>query len=435
MRNFQTVLLIGFGVAVVLAVMIFSGVIPTGGDDNSKLIAEPVVLWGTIDESEMERILKLATDSGNKSNITYVKKDLVNFENILVDALAGGVGPDLILVSQNVITKQRDKILTLPYTAISERQYKDTFLESAEIFISADGVLAMPLYLDPIVMYWNRDMFTRAGVPNPPTSWTELQLLPPLMTKVDTRGDIGESAVAMGGVNNITNFKEILAAQFLQTGNKIVKVERYLDPNGTAKITRSAVLGTGTGASSALRYYVDFANPNLTKYSWNSAKRGSQDEFIAGRLGVYFGRAGELESIRTRNAHLNFDVALLPQVGSGDRRATYADIYSLAIMRNSKSTQSAFAVAYTLTTGSGAKHFADRLILPPARRDLVTQVPSDPIQDVFYKSAVIAQSWFDPSGTITRRIFADMVESVMIGKSSPSEAISIADSKLVDLLK
>ena len=418
MKSFQTILLIVFAFFVVGAVLIFSGVIGGSKDDN--LVSQPVTLWGTVSKLAVEEVLRQSADGGDKFDITYIEKSADTFERELVEALASGKGPDLVLAPHTLILKQKDKFLPLPWVSVPERLFRDSFVEASEVLLETDHSLGLPLLLDPVVMYWNRDMFTKAAIPSAPSTWLEIQLLPERLTILDGKGNISEAAVGLGGVNNINHFKEILAGQIMQTGNAIA--------------TRNEVaLASTPGADSALRYYVEFANPSLPKYSWNSAKRSSLDEFIAGKLGVYFGLASELGIIKERNPHLNFDVASFPQISSSERRLTYTDVYTLSVLKNSPVTNAAFAVAYRIAMGEVAKSLSTTLKLPSARRDLLKVTTGDPYLDLFQSSAVIAKTWYDPSATVTRNIFADMVESVMIGKSGPGPAVTDAATRLHDL--
>ncbi len=434
MKAFQTILLIFFAVLIVVAVLIFSGIISIGGSE-AKLVQAPITMWGTMTSDQFKTIVDNAKLAGDSFSITYVKKDPRTLEADLIDALASGVGPDLIVAPHTLVLKQYDKFLPLPYTAIPERLYRDSFVEATEVLLGADHTIALPIYLDPIVMYWNRDIFASAGLASAPATWMDVQGLPAKLTELDSKGNITRAAVAMGGVLNIAHFKEIIISQILQTGNPVVSRTRDVNPKGEPIVNRTVVLAGDDGAESALRFFVQFADPSLKKYSWNSAMGNSYEEFVAGRLGVYFGLASELKPIKTRNPHLDFDVAELPKIQVGGRRATYADIYTLAVLKNSPATSAAFAVAFRMSLGESAKTFAQIESLPPVRRDLVAVAPGDPLLAVAYSAAVVANAWDDPDSALTRNIFADMVESVTIGRSDVRAAVTAAEVRLSELLK
>lgn len=431
MKNFQTILLIIFGVLVVGAVLVFSGIIKVGGGSQATLATKPVTLWGTIPENSFETVMRQASEAGEKFAINYVEKKEATFESDLIDALASGKGPDMILAPHTLLIKQKDKLLLLPASTLPERTFQDSFVESGEVLFSAQGILGVPLYIDPLVMYWNRDMLTSAGLAVPPKTWLEVQLYPKSLTKVDTQGSITSEAVAMGGVANVNHFKEILTTQILQTGNPITLRTSAQGGEGKLADTITVNLSSAGGASSALRYYTEFANPSLPKYSWNSAKMNSLDEFIAGKLALYFGLASDLNVIKTKNPHLNFDVAEIPQNSS--KRLTYGDVYAFAILKNSSNADAAWAVVSQIAWGKTASLISTALALPSARRDLLASPNTDPVQSVFQNSALISHAWLDPDSAVTRNIFAGMIESVIIGKDSPEIAVLNAEELIWNL--
>ena len=56
---------------------------------------------------------------------------------------------------------------------ISERDFKNTYIEEGELYLAANGILGLPITVDPMVMYWNRDIFSSAAIAAPPSYWDE----------------------------------------------------------------------------------------------------------------------------------------------------------------------------------------------------------------------------------------------------------------------
>lgn len=40
--------------------------------------------------------------------------------------------------------------------------------------MTKDSIIAFPLTIDPLVMYWNRDILSNAGIVKPPAYWDEI---------------------------------------------------------------------------------------------------------------------------------------------------------------------------------------------------------------------------------------------------------------------
>ena len=107
------------------------------------------------------------------------KKNPSTFTQELEEALASGRGPDLFMLTDDEILQQSERIITIPFNTVSARSFKDTFVEEGELFLNAEGILAFPFTIDPMIMYWNRDIFSRSGVAKPPAFWDELITLAP----------------------------------------------------------------------------------------------------------------------------------------------------------------------------------------------------------------------------------------------------------------
>lgn len=430
MSNFQTILLVVFGVLIFVAVLIFSGVLPGIGPGSKDAgLGGEVQVWGTLPESSLSKAL-IEFNSKNKTySIKYFEKNEKTFDRELVEALASGFGPDVILLPQELIVRHADKIYSVSFESYSERSFKNTFIEGGEIYLTKTGTLAVPFTIDPIVMYWNRDMFSQASIVNPPKNWEDFLTLAPALTKKDGSSNISKSAISFGAYSNVMHAKDIIAMLMLQTGNPIIS-------RGNGGLS-SAIAGRtieDSSSSSALRFYSDFSNSVKEHYSWNSSLSNSRNAFIAGNLAVYFGYASEASALREANPHLNMDVAVVPQIKGSERSTTFGRMQGLAVLKSSDNINTAFASVSAMSGQDVAGQVAQSLSLPPVRRDLLAKKPGDAYEDVFYDSALMARSWLDPSPSDTNVIFSQMVDDVTSGRMKAGEALSKADGLLNRLL-
>lgn len=428
MSRFQLILTTVFGLFILIGIAAFATSRSGGGQSSPNL-----TLWGTLDSNLVGKFISEAETSNKKEvNITYVEKNPATFEQNLVEALASGIGPDLILMSQDLLLKQQDKLYEIPFANYSERLFRDSFIQGGEIYLTKAGVLALPFSVDPMVMYWNRDLFAGAGLAKEPKSWNEFFTLVPKLTKRDTAGNIIQSVAALGEMRNVDHAKDILAELIMQAGNPIMAY----DQNGKLFSALEEKFGQPlVPAEEALRFYTEFANPTKASYSWNRALPSSLNDFLAGRLAVYLGYASEIASIRAKNPNLNFDVALMPQVENPAVPLTYGSFVGLAILKTTKNLLPAFTAAITLTDSPLLAQWTLDSGLPPVRRDLLVQVPSDAYKSVFYSAALMARSWLDPNPTATSQIFTTMVEDVTSGKRMISESVANAGLSLRNLLR
>lgn len=412
----------------IFGIMVFSGMIKIGSNKNEAGALGTVIIWGT----EKSQNLAQAMDDFNKANPTfivkYVQKYPETFDQDLLEALATGTGPDMFFLSDDLALKYSNKIYTIPYASYPLATFKNNFARAGEVFLTSKGMLAFPMVIDPLVMYYNRSTLDANNIVYPPTTWDQFQSLVPVITKKDNTNKIIKSTVAMGQFSNVLHAKDILATLFMQVGNPIVS-----EKDGTffsALDTSSAKYDLG----SILTFYTDFTNPLKDVYSWNRALPNSLDTFSSENLAFYFGYASELTSLVSRNPNQNFLAAPMPQIKNANLKLTYAHVTGIAISSFSKNFNTAFTAASLMATGNFAGAYAKAIGAVPARRDLLAVKQTDAFSPIFYSSALFGASWLDPSTSDTDNIFRNMIDSVLSNNMTADEAVKDSSGKLNILL-
>lgn len=427
-NRFKIILTSVFGFFILLGLLAFSTYKATNSANSSVDIA----VWGTVDKTLFNNFLsKYKQDKNIEFKLTYTQKGLDTIDADLVEAIATGKAPDVILIPQELIKRYMDKVNYI--TSINERDFKDTYIQESEIYLHSSGIFALPFFVDPIVMYWNRDNFSSAGIANPPTKWSELPLLVGKLTTVDNNANIKKSLVSFGEYRNVDNAKALLSALMLQAGSAIVAP----DPNGTLKSALYVKSSTDIAipAVSALTFYTDYSNPQKSVYSWNRSLPSAKQAFISEDLSTYFGFASEVQDLKDKNPNLNFDVAMIPQVVNANAKVTFGELYGFAFLKSSPNTSVAFNLISTLTGPDAVATFLQFANVAPARRDLIATGTSDPAKTVFFNSALIAKGWIDPDATKTDQLFQTMVENISSGRMSVDDSVQTAGTELGNLLQ
>ena len=427
MSNFRLILTAIFAIFIVIGIIMFS--LFRGGAGGGTV--DSITVWGIIPESVFIKYIESVNSNKDaRISVNYVEKEDDFFDKEFIEALAKGAGPDAILLPQDKILRHQDKIYPIPYGSLSERAFKDAFIEESELYLSSDGIIALPLSIDPLVMYWNRDIFTDALLPQPPAYWDEFFSLVSKITEVDSSLNIGRSAVSFGEFTNVSNAKEIISLLILQAGNPIVKI----DNDRPITVLKDKIGFAIPPSEAALRFYTEFSNPSKKSYSWNRSLPLSRQYFLSGDLAVYFGFASELNDIKMKNPNLNFDAAVVPQRREAKKKTTFGRIQGFALVKSSKKLSSAFNAISTLANKDNISLWSKASGLPPVRRDLLAIGAADPVVSTFYTSAIISKGWLDPDKEATKTIFQNMVESIVSGKSMLGEAVMRADSEIQNLL-
>lgn len=429
------VVLIGISViAIAVAVVMFS--LFRGGSAGSS--NGTVTMWGTLSRSSMEETLKELESQGLEfDGLKYTEKDPLTFEQEVLTAIAEQKGPDLILLNEKQIVSNENRIQKIPFKSFPLRDYQDLFFEESSLLISNEGIVGFPFLVDPLVLYYNKDMLTNAGYSKPPQTWTEVLAVAPILTQKDSSFNISKSTIALGSFNNINHAKDIYWLLTLQAGNTVFK--RTMDSQNQKEIYQTTFEDnlnfTLNPAYAATNFFTQFSNPTKTVYSWNRSLPESQTMFVSGDLAFYIGYASELPTIKRLNPNLNFDVTLVPQSQSSTRKATYGTMYSLVIPKTTANVKGAMAIVGAFTSKTAQEAFVKEFTVASVREDVLASSESEsPYQAVFNKSAIMAQGILEPNTTQTDDIIKELIETVVSGQAEISTAIAKANQKFLLLL-
>lgn len=424
---FQIILTATFAVFILVA---FVALYFSKANSPSNQAKVEISLWGSAPSAYIQAVLGAIQPEKSGLSVTYREISADQFDQTLLEAMAGGQGPDAIIISQDSIVKNNNKILPIPYKSLTERTFKDTYVTGAELFLGGSGVVAVPFAIDPLIMYWNRDIFSNAGLAVAPRYWDEFLRLAETLTVKNGSVTIQKSVVPLGGFSNVNNAKEIISAMTLQTGTPITM---YPSNGGSLTVALNSSDNNG-GLQNVVDFYTEFANPVKSVYTWNRSLPHSLIMFTQGALATYFGFGSEIPSIKNKNPNLDFDISYFPQPRSANINITFGKILAVGAMRGSAKASSAMQLALLMGSAVGVKAWDDASGLPPVRRDLLSAVPSDSYGAVLYNSALWSRGWFDPEPARTKGFMSDMIEAVTSGWMTTSEAVNKFSSQMNLLL-
>lgn len=435
---FQTALLVIFGGALVVAVLIFAGILP-GFRSQSTSQNRKLEVWGTFSSVDYGRVIDaLNQDYSKEFNVTYFDQG-DGLETKLINALASGQGPDVIIAPHELIIKHRDKFIPLPFASLPLRSYQEIFIDQGSLFVLSDGLTALPLVIDPLLFYYNKDLYKNANIVTPPANWEEFVKIQPLLTRVGESNRLIQSAFALGAFDNNFRAKDILSLLILQAGG-----QPAVFANNRIVVSLNDNFGfTLKPAEAALNFFLQFADPAKSTYSWNRSLPEARDSFTDERLASYFGLASELPYLREKNPHLNFEIDLVPQMTilstdsrsvSQSNRMTFGRLYGVAVLKSSPRSNIAWPMVFALTGEKFSRQSALALNLAPTRRTLLRPDPASPDQKVIFDSALISRAWFDFAPTEITAIFRELNDNVSTGRLTAESAIGQATDQIKRLI-
>jgi ABC-type glycerol-3-phosphate transport system substrate-binding protein len=421
LRPFELVMVTVFGIMGLLALVLLSTYKPAS-QQQAVALGGPVVIWGTVDSSAFYGVLQpLYEQYPEYRQIQYVQKDPRSFDTDLVNALADGVGPDLLFMPHEKLIQYRPRLQPISYEDFPLADFRSRYVDGAEIFTLSDGVYAYPIAVDPLVLYWNRDTLASYNYLSPPATWEEMiNTYVPTLIQRDFNRTIIRSPLAFGEYRNVQNAFSIISLLLIQGGSALVS-----EAPGRYQILLDQTRdGGGRPFETVVSFYTGFANPSNALYSWNRSKRIDRDEFLSEDLVFYFGKGSESRTIATRNPNLNFALAEVPQGQTATVRRTYATFYGLSLLRASKNKSGAYQVMQLFGSGDNSKFIADSLTMAPAQRAQLATGSNDVYGRIVYTSATVARGWLNPNQERADALFTQMVEDVLANRTTAAGAAS-----------
>ena len=328
-NTFQIILYVVSGILIVIG---FGSLAVYGflQKEEQDLVSEEqtvrVLMWGTLDGSAMGSITNQLSGRSGKiySAITYVEKNPATVLEEYKDAVVYNKAPDMLLLDHETIFNLKETLWTIPLTLFPSSQYQRVFIEAADIFKIEDGYLAIPFLSDALVLYYNKNLFDRNGIPEPPETWNELttKQYTDIIAKY-RKSD--KTLIPMGAYGNYKNVIDLFIAIVLQV------------KESEGKITQEAI-------ESIVNLYTKFADTRSSVYSWNIAFPNARDMFIGNRLIYYPGFISEYRDLRRANPNIVVRVASLPQFSDGPE-VTPTKLYGFAIPKASRVPRAAQQLA------------------------------------------------------------------------------------------
>ncbi|PIR42097.1 MAG: hypothetical protein COV30_00125 [Candidatus Yanofskybacteria bacterium CG10_big_fil_rev_8_21_14_0_10_37_15] len=422
-------------IGVVVFVVFLTVVIVLRNIGGGKVQESTLQFWGVFDDRNVfDPIIRDFQAQNPSIRIVYREFNFEDYERSLVDALAAGTGPDIFMFHNSWLPKHGGKISPMPNEfsgnepAMTLREFQDQFVDVAvQDLVFENRIYALPLYVDTLALYYNKDILNSVGITRPAQTWEEFNSNVETITQLDGSSNIIQSAAAIGTAKNINRSIDILSALFLQSGVRMTD-----DENVSATFSRS--INNAAAGEIALRYYTDFANPAIRTYTWNDAQHYSIDAFAEGRTAMMFNYSHQISLLKAKSARLNFDIAPMPQVSLGDVK-NHANYWAVAVSNRSQFSDNAWRFLTHLTSKDGASSYLNSSLRPAARRDLIELQRNDPDLGVFAVQSLSARSWFQIDNIAIESIFADMIEDVNFGRSTIREALQNAEARVNVLMQ
>lgn len=372
--------------------------------------------------------------------IEYEKVDSNNYESILLDRQINGEGPNIFLIFNSWLPKYERRIVALPEGYMTLKEFESTFPKVVQDDFVSDGkIYSLPMYVDTLALYYNKEIFRNSGYAGAPSNWVEFANYVEGMTKKDAAGNIQIMGAAIGGGEKVNRSQDIVMALVMQNNTKTESRIENLFSFSTPE------------AQQAVKYYTDFANPSNRSYTWDYKNQlYSVDAFIQGKAAMSINYSYEIENIANKTSgNLDYGVAELPQLDK-NKKINYASYWSPVVNMDAvcekedssvkaECSDVAWDFVYFASQPENAELYLKKTGRPAANLALAKEQASETNSDLapFASQVFTAESWDNYSSDKTDKALVDMIESVITTdtakKKEIDKAVEAAMSAVLEL--
>lgn len=396
--------------------------------------------WGVYDAPEViQPIIDKYETENPHVKITYVQKKFATYEEDLRNAFASSNPPDIFELQNMMIPKYQYLIEPLPDTdATLIDQYFDVVADDAVI---DKKVYGLPYSVDSLVLYYNKRLFSEAGITNPPRTWDDFDAAIQKLTKIDATGRFIQSGAAIGGSEldskgqgSINRATDILSLFMLQKGTSItdrtkdslIWEETSTSPTGD-KVEKPNL--------QALSQYLRYSNATEPVYTWNDAQNYSFDVFAQEKVGMILSYAYALPIIRGNNPKMQLGITPLPQPKDANEKITYANYWMETVSAQSANKDVAWDFLKFATNKENVKLYSSETNKPVSRKDLVNEELNDADLGAFALQNLYARSWYQYDGAQVETILDTMLKSILKGTVTQKDALEKAGNEIAAVLQ
>ncbi len=327
----------------------------------------------------------LATDHG--PDIISIRNRWLRFYQPKLSAMPPTVTDAIVRTEKTTLgtnTTVNTAVLNMPTATQIDKEYVQAVKNDVVI---GDKVYGLPLSLENMALFYNKDLLDKAGVAEPPRNWEDFQTAVKKLTKFDKKsGKILQSGAALGTGNNIPGFEDLLYILFQQSNIQFV--------NKTGFATFQTPVGNDAGpAMSVMNFYTDFANSARDTYTWNEDMGNALDAFVNGSLAFFFGYSYHYPVIKARAPQLN--VSILPMLQlNPEQPVNAANYWVQTVTDKSKNKNEAWGLLNFLAHSKATKDYLDQSGRPSALRTYIAGQLDNNELFPFVSQVLISDSWY-----------------------------------------
>jgi multiple sugar transport system substrate-binding protein len=278
----------------------------------------------------------------------------------LTTDISGGANADLAIIGTRWLIDYVDQGVAAPLDSYITPEFKDRFIETFLTPSVMNGkTYGLPIAASARAMYYNKDLFEKAGVTKVPDTWDEVK------AAAEKIKAIGGDVYGFGLQGKEIETDVYFYYAFWSFGGNLI------DPDGTSGLDSEA-------GYKAAALYKSLIDEGLTEPGVTSLNREDvQNLFKQGRVGMMITAPFLSNQIKEEAPDLKYGVAAIPAGPTGDR-GTYGVTDSIIMFENSQNKDTAWKFLDYLFTADKREEFtAGEGFLPVNKEEATRPVFAD----------------------------------------------------------
>ncbi|MCG0276473.1 MAG: ABC transporter substrate-binding protein [Thermosediminibacteraceae bacterium] len=214
-----------------------------------------------------------------------------------------------------------------------------------EAFKWEGKIYGLPKDFNTLVLFYNKDMFEKAGLSEPPKTWEELREYAKKLTKDNVKGIV--------------------------LNNELARYQAFVNQNGGSVFKDGKPTLDLPENIEALQFYTDLIlkdkvadTPQNLGVGWNG------DAFAEGKAAMAIEGGWMIPFLKEKAPDLKYGMAELP---AGKQKATMAFTVAYVLSKDSKHKEEAFQLLNFLTSQEGQKYVVESGLALPSRKSMMAK--------------------------------------------------------------
>jgi len=336
-------------------------------------------------------------------------------------AVSAGDGPDIVQLYYGWLNDYRDSglIQPLPKDAFPQDEIEDEFFGIVKSMKVKGEYWGLPTAVRSLALFYNKDLFSEAGISGPPETLDEFVATAKRLTKKDNAGNYLQIGFAVDTDGQDHHWwREVL--------NRLYGGKPYSSDG--KKIAYNSSSG-----SQALKFVTDLEKTH--QVGSNGFMNRGQDAFKAGKAGMVIDGSFRISTFN-KQKDLNFGITELP--GHNGNRFNFSSYWVNGISTKAKGEKYDAAVKFLkhLTSQNAMQIWLDTVGELPSKPKiaLVDKNKKHPQFGPFIRGLAYANATSFIAEKPQRQSFIDAYDMVVLKDMSPSEALSKVAKKEQEVL-